>query len=171
MGSRTSATAMSWTPRPDPSPPAPPPPSTDPLAAGPGPQPAPVAERIVAIDVVRGVALAGVLLANLMFAFRVPVSRGYLPADEHLGTMDRWAEGLVQFAIQGKAITLFSILFGVGLAIQLERFSRLGRSRYWLGRRLLVLLVFGLAHLLLVWNGDILTEYALAGLLVLPLLR
>ena len=134
------------------------------------PQPAPVGERIVAIDVIRGVALAGVLLANLMFAFRVPVSRGYLPPDETLGALDRWAEGLVQFAIQGKAITLFSVLFGVGLAIQLERFSRLGRPRYWLARRLLVLLVFGLAHLLLVWNGDILTEYALAGLLVLPLL-
>ena len=153
---------MSWTP-PAPPPPEPQPPSTD-------VRPAPAAERIHAIDVVRGVALLGVLLANLLFAFRVPVSRGYLPPDDSAPALDRWAESLVQFAIQGKAITLFSVLFGVGLAIQLERFARLGRPRYWLARRLAVLLLFGVAHLTLLWNGDILTEYALAGLLVLPFL-
>ena len=62
-------------------------------------------------------------------------------------------------------------LFGVGLAIQFEQLSARGRPFYWLVRRLLVLLGFGLLHLLLVWNGDILTEYALVGLLALPFLR
>jgi uncharacterized protein len=69
-----------------------------------------------------------------------------------------------------KAFALFSLLFGFGLALQYDRFTRTGRPRYWLARRLAVLLGFGLIHLLLIWNGDILTEYALAGLLVLPLL-
>lgn len=69
-----------------------------------------------------------------------------------------------------KAFALFSLLFGFGLALQYDRFARTGRPRYWLSRRLAVLLGFGLIHLLLIWNGDILTEYALAGLLVLPLL-
>ena len=154
---------MSWTPPPPPAP-EPPPPSSNPQAV-------PPAERIHAIDVVRGAALAGVLLANLMFAFRVPASRGYLPVDPATPWVERLAEGAVQFAIQGKAITLFSILFGVGLAIQHERFARLGDPRYWLARRLLVLLAIGVAHLTLLWNGDILTEYALSGLLVLPLMR
>ena len=154
---------MSWTP-PAPPPSAPPPRSSNPEAVA-------ESERIHAIDVVRGAALAGVLLANLLFAFRVPASRGYLPPDPAAPFAERLAEGLVQVAIQGKAITLFSFLFGVGLAIQHERFARLGNPRYWLARRLVVLLLVGVAHLTLVWNGDILTEYALAGLLVLPFLE
>lgn len=148
---------------PEPPPPEPPPRSSSLRAA-------PAAERIHAIDVVRGAALAGVLLANLLGSFREPTSRAYLAPDDAGPVLDRWVEGFVQFAIQGKAITLFSVLFGVGLAIQYERFSRLGNPRYWLARRLLVLLAVGVAHLALLWNGDILTEYALAGLLVLPLL-
>jgi uncharacterized protein len=119
---------------------------------------------------VRGVALLGVLLANLVTAFRVSPIRSYLPADASLPFADRFAEGALEAIVQGKAIALFSMLFGVGLAIQHERFSRLGDPGRWLARRLLVLLAFGLAHLLLVWNGDILAEYALAGLLLVPLL-
>ena len=152
---------MSSTPTPPP--PETPPPSSNPQAVVPS-------ERIEALDAIRGVALAGVLLANLVGAFRVPVMRGYLPADPATPYWDRIAEDFVQYAIQGKAITTFSVLFGVGLAMQFERFARRGRPRYWLGRRLAALLLFGVAHLTLVWNGDILTEYALTGLLVLPLL-
>jgi len=69
-----------------------------------------------------------------------------------------------------KAFALFSLLFGVGLAMQFDRFSAGGRPLYWLARRLAVLLLFGLVHLLFIWNGDILVEYALAGFLVLPFL-
>lgn len=75
------------------------------------------------------------------------------------------------FALDMKAFCLFSILFGLGLAMQFERFSRGRRPFYFLARRLMALLVFGTMHLFLIWNGDILTEYALAGLIVLPLLR
>lgn len=115
-------------------------------------------------------ALFGVLLANLVTAFRVSPTRYYLPDDPTAALADKVVEAALALAIQGKAIALFSILFGVGLAIQHERFSRLGDPRPWLTRRLVALLGFGLIHLLLIWNGDILVEYALAGLLILPLL-
>jgi uncharacterized protein len=72
--------------------------------------------------------------------------------------------------MESKAICLFSLLFGFGLAMQFEHLSRTGQPHYWLARRLFVLLGFGLIHLLFIWNGDILTEYALAGFLVLPFL-
>jgi uncharacterized protein len=69
-----------------------------------------------------------------------------------------------------KALALVSLLFGAGLAIQFERLANSERRTSLLVRRLAVLLTFGLIHLCLIWNGDILTEYALAGLIVLPFL-
>jgi uncharacterized protein len=85
--------------------------------------------------------------------------------------MDRFLDAFVSYALDMKAFALFSLLFGIGLAIQFDRLARRERPLYWLRRRLLVLLGFGLFHLLFIWNGDILTEYALAGLLVLLLIR
>ena len=73
-------------------------------------------------------------------------------------------------AVDLKALALFSLLFGAGLAIQFERLANSERRTSLLVRRLAVLLAFGLIHLCLIWNGDILTEYALAGLVVLPFL-
>ena len=67
-------------------------------------------------------------------------------------------------------MALFSLLFGAGLAIQFERLATSERRTSLLVRRLAVLLAFGLIHLCLIWNGDILTEYALAGFIVLPFL-
>lgn len=84
---------------------------------------------------------------------------------------DRFVEAFVSLGLELKAFALFSFPFGVGLAIQFERLSIRGQAIYWLGRRLAVLLVIGLVHLLFIWNGDILTQYALAGFLVLPFLR
>ena len=110
------------------------------------------------------------LVANLVFAFRISPTAWYLPDDPFTSVSDRAVEAALEFAIQGKAIALFSMLFGVGLAIQHERFARLGDPRYWLLRRLLVLFAIGVAHLLLLFNGDIVHVYALAGLLVVPLL-
>ena len=127
-------------------------------------------ERIDAIDILRGIALFGVLAVNLVSEFRVSIFQQFLPSDPGLGGWDRFVEGLIRYGFEMKAFALFSFLFGLGLAVQFERLARTGRPFYWLGRRLGVLLVFGLVHLLLIWNGDILTEYALGGLLVLPLL-
>jgi uncharacterized protein len=65
-------------------------------------------------------------------------------------------------------VTLFSLLFGIGLEAQRERIDGFG---HYILRRLAFLLVIGLVHLFLVWNGDVLTLYALCGFLVVPLLR
>ena len=127
-------------------------------------------ERIESIDVVRGIALFGVLIVNLITAFRVSIFQQFLETTVTQTGSDRAVESIVSLGFEAKAFCLFALLFGVGLAIQYERLCRHGRSLYWLFRRLVVLLAFGLIHLLLIWNGDILTEYALAGLVALPLL-
>jgi uncharacterized protein len=91
-----------------------------------------------------------------------------LPAAPHHG-LDGWIDAGLAIFIEMKAFAVFSLLFGAGLAIQHERLAASGRSGLLLARRMLVLLVFGLVHMLLIWNGDILTEYALAGMVVLAL--
>jgi uncharacterized protein len=131
---------------------------------------APVApsDRIEPIDAIRGVALFGVLIVNLVTEFRVSIFQQLLPGPSGVGS-DFMVERVVALGFQSKAFCLFALLFGVGLAIQFERLSVAGRPLYWLARRLAVLFAFGLVHLLFIWNGDILTEYALAGFAVLPL--
>jgi uncharacterized protein len=127
--------------------------------------------RINAIDAVRGVALFGVLAVNVVTAFRISIFQQFLPNRfSDSGSLDGFVERFVYFVLDMKSFSLFSILFGLGLAMQFERFSRTGRPFYFLTRRLIALLVLGAMHLLLIWNGDVLTEYALAGLVVLPLL-
>ena len=77
-------------------------------------------------------------------------------------------ESVFRIFIEFKAVTIFSFLFGVGIGIQSGR----GRhSGTFLIRRFLVLLLIGIVHATLIWNGDILVLYAICGLLVIPLLR
>jgi uncharacterized protein len=115
------------------------------------------------------VALFGVLAVNLEMEFRVSIFAQFLPAPP-MSTLDgriAWALGVL---VEFKALALFSLLFGVGLAIQYDRIAVSERRALLLVRRMLALLLLGLVHLLLIWNGDILCEYAVAGLIVLPLL-
>ncbi|QOZ29888.1 DUF418 domain-containing protein [Bradyrhizobium sp. CCBAU 51753] len=136
------------------------------------PGPVRPSDRIDSIDVLRGVALLGVLAINLVMEFRVSIFEQFLPAwQQHAGNpLDRAVVAILMRAVDLKAFALFSLLFGAGLAIQFEHLVANPRRARLLFRRLIVLLVFGLLHLCLIWNGDILTEYALAGLIVLPFL-
>jgi uncharacterized protein len=127
--------------------------------------------RILVIDILRGVALFGVLMVNLLTAFRVSLFSQFLPSEPNSSAVDRFLHEAVLYALDMKAFSLFSLLFGVGLAIQYDGFIKQGRPLYWLQRRLVVLLGFGLCHLVFIWNGDILTEYALVGLLVVRALH
>lgn len=127
-------------------------------------------QRIDALDVLRGLALFGVLTVNLITAFRVSIFAQFLPPEAAAGLLDSVVAGFVRHALELKAFAIFSMLFGVGLGIQYQQLAKTGRPLYWLARRMLVLLGLGLVHLLLIWNGDILVEYAFAGLLIVPLL-
>jgi uncharacterized protein len=127
-------------------------------------------ERIDAIDALRGVALFGVLAINVVTEFRVSIFEQFLLPGRTASPIDRAVEYFLMLAVDMKAFALFSLLFGVGLAIQFERLAANPDRIRLLLRRLVILLVIGLLHLCLIWNGDILTEYALAGFVVLPFL-
>ena len=128
------------------------------------PRPIGPSERIDAIDVLRGLALLGVVAMNVVTQFRVSIFEQFLFPKPPLSPIDSAVETILMLAVDLKALALFSLLFGAGLAIQFERLARSERRTLLLVRRLVVLLAFGLIHLCLIWNGDILTEYALAGL-------
>lgn len=126
--------------------------------------------RIAAIDVLRGVALFGVLSVNLIREFRVSIFQQFLSTATVGSRLDQVVDAIVTIGMEMKAFALFSLLFGVGMAIQFERLAARKQRLSLLIRRLLILLGFGILHLCLIWNGDILTEYALVGLIALPFL-
>ncbi len=134
------------------------------------PTPMPSTERIDAIDILRGIALFGVMAINLVMEFRVSIFEQFQGPQTLASPIDRAIETILTQAIELKAFALFSLLFGAGLAIQFDRLAASERRIVLLLRRLTVLLMFGIVHLCLIWNGDILTEYALAGFIVLPFL-
>jgi uncharacterized protein len=122
-------------------------------------------ERILLLDVLRGIALLGVCVANVWLwfsgiAFRFP---GYREELLRLSPDSVVFFGIA-IVISGKAMSTFSFLFGLGFAVQMLRAQARGRSvvPVYL-RRLIVLLLIGLAHMTLLWYGDILAAYAALG--------
>src|SRR5215218_3912894 len=150
--------------------PAAPPPATV-LRDAVVPAAAPVAagERVPTLDVLRGMALLGVLVANVWFWFSGLFLRmaEFRPELTRL-TADSAAYHLVSVLVSGRAISVFSFLFGVGLAVQAQRAEARGAQVAPLyRRRMAVLLAIGVVHGVLFWYGDILTVYALLGLVLL----
>jgi uncharacterized protein len=127
-------------------------------------------ERIHALDIIRGFALLGVLQMNLVF-FSGNAYRELADLPFATGPGGEWLIGIRDWLLAGKSIALFSVLFGVGLAIQMERAQARASGLGWFAaRRLGALWLLGAAHSILVWNGDILHIYAVGGVLILPFL-
>lgn len=124
-------------------------------------QPVQPSERIVALDILRGFALFGVLLAYALWSLGSPPEEMYSP-------FDRMLNFLLAAVVDTKFYTLFAVLFGLGFSIQLTRASARGASVVPVYcRRLLALVAIGLAHALLLRNGDILVPYAVMGFFLL----
>lgn len=134
-------------------------------------EPLPQRDRLAQLDILRGLALFGVLLVNLLTLFRVSLFAHMTGAGAPTDLPGRTIDTLVSVLLEFKAFTLFSLLFGVGIAIQADRSQSKTGSAAFLLRRFLVLLAIGLIHILFIFNGDILTLYAVCGLLVIPALR
>ena len=121
----------------------------------------------------RGIAVFGILLVNIWgFAWgTISLRYGTLPAQPPVP--DQLGIFLVAALAQFKFYPIFAYLFGAGFALQTRSLKRqLGsweQAQAAYRRRLRWLLVFGLLHGFLVWSGDVLTSYAVAGMLILPL--
>jgi uncharacterized protein len=113
-------------------------------------------ERINVVDVLRGFAIFGILLVN-MYSFA-----GMQLEPANYSGLNKIVVISILFFAQAKFYSLFSFLFGWGMWIQMSRaMSRGVRFVPLYVRRMLILLVIGIAHGILIWTGDILTPYAL----------
>jgi uncharacterized protein len=127
------------------------------------PTPTPVAahDRVPALDVLRGIAVGGILLANVTVFFGlVFLSREEAAALSHT-TADHVAELFERVFIDQKFYSIFSLLFGIGFGVQLSRAGANALPRF--KRRLRILLAIGAIHAFLIWAGDILMLYAMLG--------
>jgi uncharacterized protein len=123
-------------------------------------------DRILTLDVIRGVAVMGIFSVNVI-GFAMIEAAYFNPAayGGHTGAnLALWTANMV--LIDGKMRTLFSMLFGASMLLVIERAEAAGRSGWWTHfRRMVVLLGFGLVHYYFIWFGDILTLYAVSGLI------
>ncbi|MBD8498033.1 DUF418 domain-containing protein [Paenibacillus arenosi] len=120
-------------------------------------------KRIDTMDIIRGFAIIGIFIVN----FPEMVGSGVLFYDTAFGS-DAVVRWLYDLFIQTKFYTIFAFLFGAGFHLFMKSAENRGLSANKLmSRRLFLLFVVGVAHVVLLWIGDILNTYALAGLLLL----
>ncbi|MER2076785.1 DUF418 domain-containing protein [Psychrobacillus psychrotolerans] len=133
-------------------------------------KPTGVNERIISIDVMRGFALLGIFVVNMLF-FHSPYI--YInPYTWFQNPSDYETFKMIDIFVQGSVYPLFSMLFGYGLAMQfLKSTANGGPFAKFAVRRLTVLLIIGCIHAFLIWAGDILITYALAGFVLILMIR
>ena len=121
-------------------------------------------ERLTVIDLLRGVAILGILLVN-MIDFHTPFL--YLQADYWSGA-DYITYALVDVLAQGSFYPMFAFLFGFGAILLMERTIKKGISfPLFFSRRMAFLLLVGIIHAFVIWHGDILISYAICGWFIL----
>ncbi|HEX8644684.1 MAG TPA: DUF418 domain-containing protein [Allosphingosinicella sp.] len=122
--------------------------------------------RIATLDILRGVAVMGILAMNIA-AFSMPPQAYFNPiafGNEGPADIAAWAVNFV--LVDGKMRALFSFLFGASMLLVIERAAAKGESAASVHfRRMLWLLLFGYLHFFLIWYGDILTGYATIGMI------
>lgn len=121
--------------------------------------------RISQLDILRGVALLGILVMN-MISFGLPGVL-YINPDAlgPLGSLDHTAFLFSEVFANEKFMGMFSVLFGAGVVLFTDRIRSKDKSEAaWHYRRNFWLLLFGLAHAYLLWNGDILVTYAVCSI-------
>ena len=130
-------------------------------------QPIQIKERVVLLDILRGFAILGIFIMNLeAFTFywaMNDIQKAAVP----LARYDHHVEFLLYMLLEGKFYSIFSLLFGIGFAIYLGKSFEDNSILPLFRRRLAVLLLIGVIHLLL-WTGDIVAFYAILGFVLIP---
>lgn len=131
--------------------------------------PVPTGQRLEVMDVLRGIALLGVFAMNIEWFNRPMQQMGSgIPIDAT--GLDYAVAWVVHVFVAGKFWTMFSLLFGMGFVLMSGRITAAGLpvERVYL-RRMAALLLFGVLHIVLLWPGDILHTYAIAGAILMAM--
>jgi uncharacterized protein len=127
-------------------------------------------ERIVIIDSLRGIALLGILMMNIPYFALPDPAADNLTLRHELGTINQQVWYFINWFLEGSQRAIFSMLFGAGIILFITRLEKRTEGTMpveYFVRRQLWLLVFGLVNaFILLWSGDILFEYAIAGIIV-----
>ncbi len=124
-------------------------------------------DRIAMLDILRGFAIFGILMVNMMW-YNTPIASLISDNSIWTGTADKAARFFITFLFEGKFYVLFSMLFGYGFWLFLNKRNPDGIPILRLyAMRLFILLLIGAAHVLLLWPGDILVFYALLGFVLM----
>lgn len=126
--------------------------------------------RHFSLDALRGFAVMGILVMNII-SFALPRAAYINPLAWGIdGAADIWAWAVAFVVIEGKMRGLFSVLFGASMLLVIQRAQASGQpSQKVHFTRMAWLLIFGITHYALIWDGDILALYALCGILAYPL--
>jgi uncharacterized protein len=129
-------------------------------------EPMALQSRLLNIDIIRGIALLGILLMNIQ-AFSMNFSAYSNPTSfGDLSGINFYVYYFSHIFADQKFMTIFSVLFGVGIVLMAENIERKGGSPGKIHyKRMFILAMFGLLHAYLLWFGDILFPYALAGMI------
>ena len=123
-------------------------------------------ERYIVLNILRGIALLGICLANFPeFALYTFLDKEVVDAMPTAG-IDRIVQYFMYFFIDGKFYTLSSLLFGIGFTIIISNLQKKNENGLLIFyRRMFLLALIGFLHLMFLWSGDILLLYALIGMI------
>lgn len=122
------------------------------------------------LDVYRGFAVFGIFAVNIVIMNSTFLGQHEF-AKQFTSGIDQLSERILQLFFYTKFFPIFSLLFGLGISMQALRMKEKGTlSMSFFARRMFILFVFGVGHILFLWSGDVLNLYAMLGLLVVPLL-
>ena len=125
--------------------------------------PVTLTDRHQSLDVLRGIAVLGILMVNIPTFFLLPEAYQYPPADPGFDVAGAQAWLFVHVFFEMKFITIFSALFGAGILLMTGDGPDSSAKVHY--RRMLWLLAFGMVHAYALWFGDILVSYAVFGMI------
>lgn len=128
-------------------------------------------DRIKELDIWRGFAILGIFMVNILVMNVSFLYRGEWEA-EQTGVLNKISFFLLETFFYSKFFAIFSLLFGMGVALQLKRAHDKGNySNTFFIRRFTALFLMGICHILFIWAGDILHLYGILGIILLLFFR